>query len=219
MRYDSSVEMAGGRVKAKRGEPSVTFTKAALTFILSLGSGFTVYVGVGMVGWGFGWDSAPAKVASGVAVLVVWGWFLFQYVPDLLWTIERVTKRDINRDGYTGRPTIVQYELQPTNNTLWRGDFMVNPHVLREWCMAARNGRSLAYNQWVDLFALPDGTRGREQYAKFRRALISQEMVREIGGNVGIELTGKGWMFIDSFLASDEGTTLLGAEEAETGEE
>ena len=219
MRYDSSVELATGRVKATREEPTGSLRNAAIVFILSLGSGVTVYVGTAMICWGAGWDSAPAKIASGIAILVVWGWFLFQYVPDLLWTIERVTKRDFNKDGFTGPPSVVQYELRPTANTTWLGELVVRPFLLRDWCMAARNGNSLAFDHWATRFALPDGTRGREQYARFRRALVEQELARKVGGNVGIELTGKGWMFVDSFLASDEGTTLLGAEELEDGEE
>jgi hypothetical protein len=211
MRYDSSAEMTTGRIKATREEPTGSLRNAAIVFVLSLGSGFTVYIGVALIGWGAGWDSAPAKIASGIAVLVVWGWFLFQYVPDLLWTIERVTKRDIDRDGLIGPPSYVSYDLPLSRNTLIRGELPIDGKLLRDWCMAAQRGNSLSYDAWKSRFSLPQGSNGRARYNAFRQALVEQGLALESGGNVGLELTGRGRMFVDSFIEGDEGTPLLDA--------
>jgi len=201
MRYDSSVEMTTGRVKATREEPTGSLRNAAIVFVLSLGSGFTVYIGVALIGWGAGWDSAPAKIASGIAILVVWGWFLFQYVPDLLWTIERVTKRDFDKNGVVGQPDIHQWMMKVNDTTSWLGELYVDKATLYDWCIAAQHGYSLSIDRWSDRFALPNGRSGRKQYDKFKEQLLREGIIEEVGGSVGIRLTEpKGWQVTEGFL-------------------
>lgn len=175
-------------------------------------SGFTLSAGVlaGLAGLLFCWGTeADAKLAlafAGVVMFLAGLWFYWM-ADRMVWIEETVRRVDLNRDGYIGPPppvvNQVHYTLETRPGHHIRGMLPVSDELLKEWCEAASQGQSLSITYWTPRFALPDGTHGREEYETFRQAAIRQGLAKDVGGSVGLRLTGDGWKFVSELLGAE----------------
>ena len=179
-----------------------------LVFAMSLGSGATVMIGSLLIIAGIDGDGHHALVAGGLATLFVWAWWLFK-ADALVFTFEKITGHDLNRDGSIGEPqaqnqkTYIELPLSATQRLIIELD--ASWELVQDWCITAANGGSLSYASWEPRFALPDGTEGRERYSQYRQQLVSRGLARE-KGNAGLKFTRNGWLFVEAMTELDAGT-------------
>lgn len=57
-----------------------------------------------LLAWALGWSWRVPVVVLALAVSLAWLWRL-RLLDDLLWTVERFTGHDVNRDGQVGKPS------------------------------------------------------------------------------------------------------------------
>lgn len=204
----SSVPFSNAKRWTPRGENVsiiVNITMAGLAVFLICG----VLLSIGFkfpLRYSLGW----AGIATVVLFLAV---VVFVFFDELLWGIEEITGVDHNRDGSVGPKQTTHYQLQTGPGTWKLGEIDVKPELVIAWCQAAFRRQSLSFDTWAPRFALPDGTRGREEYAAFREQLASEGIIKEVGGNVGCKPTRIGWEWIAGFaqMTPADGTPLLDA--------
>jgi hypothetical protein len=101
-------EPQAGRWQLTRATPHRTPDSLADVIVPGLQALLTALAfgsGVGLIAWAFGWSWRVPLVVMGLAVIAGWLWRL-HVVDRLLWRIETALRRDLNRDGATGQPTL-----------------------------------------------------------------------------------------------------------------
>lgn len=102
---------------------------------------------------------------------------------DVLFTVEEVTGKDLNRDGVVGTNVLVQ-----TDERQWMaGRYAISPELLFEWARVALDGGRLSYSRWEK-----EWPGNREGYARFRDTLISEGRLKKTpSGQVSLTDSGR----------------------------
>lgn len=122
------------RAPSRESDLIVPFGQAVITSLM-------VGAAAALLAWAFGWAWRVVAVAVAVALIGSWFWRL-RLVDSLLWTVERVTGRDMNNDNQIGRPAATSFAV-------------VNPGAARG-AVAAENRQAAQSAERVALLAFVD---------------------------------------------------------------
>ena len=201
VKFDSSTQWTGWQATQKVEVPPgvcverrvplrapTMHSDVGVPFLLSLGSGFFVFVVIAILLLAFDLKIVAAAALGGLAAAGIW-FALVALWPRTLWATETITAPE----PVPPPPTVVKthYELPTGPNTVRIGEIDVDPELVIAWCQAACQNRSLAYTAWERKFALDDGTHGRQRYEAFRAYLVKEGFAEEAGGNVGLRVCWK----------------------------
>ena len=175
LRQEAVQHQIPAHVQLRREVPGPLRNTLALS-ILALSSGGVMFLAFGLLCIGFSWSVLVAIIASGVTIIVVWGW-LFAFRTDdmfrLMWAIETATGRDFTQDGVIG-PVVTVEVSDFEHRNMRRLDFPCEPEVLCKFARAIVSGqRTLAMEHWT-------GKRGpfsRGEYSDLLATLHERGMV------------------------------------------
>lgn len=89
----------------RKAQRAVTLeTDAHVPMTQALFTAATFGASAGLLAWAFGWSWRVPVVVLALALTLGWLWRL-RLMDGLLWEIETITGRDVNRDGQVGKPT------------------------------------------------------------------------------------------------------------------
>jgi len=138
-----------GDVIAERTTPTISgMAPAWLVIVLALGSGFVVFVGLGLLAWAFGWPIRVVLAASGAVVVGVWFVWIFE-VRGMFWVTETARAIVPKGQGETA-PASVQIEVsEPFQKRVRFLELGISQEQLGELAHGLALGRPFSEAEWT----------------------------------------------------------------------
>ena len=194
LRQEAVQHQIPAHVQLRREVPGPLRNTLALS-ILALSSGGVMFLAFGLLCIGFSWSVLVAIIASGVTIIVVWGW-LFAFRTDdmfrLMWAIETATGRDFTQDGVIGQPGFTVEVSDFEHRRIKYPRLPCEPALFQRFARDIVTGRkTLAEAQWAGK-GLPFS---RASYGNLLDRLLAEgwiDWVDPNATNLGRELTDLG---------------------------